>query len=84
MEYMDNNLSYKNEINLKIIVLGKRSIGKSYFCKQINLNYSKFKKWNLIYAPTDEFEFYKFNIKLRNKYLVYQYMILLNKEFIKL
>ena len=50
------NYCLMEKINWKII-----------FCNWINSNYSKFKKGNLIYVPTDEFEFYKFIIKLRNK-----------------
>ena len=67
MEFLEPKQTYKNQITLKVITVGKSLIGKSFFCNRINLNYTKFQQLNLTYIPTIGFEFYKKVIKLRNK-----------------
>ena len=67
MEFLDNDLRFEEEIQLRVIIIGKVKIGKSFFCNRINLNYSKYQKLNLHYIQTVAVEFYKILIKLRNK-----------------
>ena len=67
MEFLDKKLIFENEIKLKFIIIGKTQIGKSFFSNRINLNYSKYQKLNLNYLQTIGLDFYKINIKFRNK-----------------
>ena len=36
MEFLDPEQEYKNQISLKTLIVGKLSIGKSFFCNRIN------------------------------------------------
>ena len=67
MEFLDPEQEYKNQISLKTLIVGKLSIGKSFFCNRINLNYTKFQQLDLKYIATIGFDYYKKVIKLRNK-----------------
>ena len=67
MEFLDPEQEYKNQISLKTLIVGKLSIGKSFFCNRINLNYTKFQQLDLKYMETLGFDYYKKVIKLRNK-----------------
>ena len=67
MEFLEPKQTYKNQITLKVITVGKSLIGKSFFCNRINLNYTKFQQLDLKYIATIGFDYYKKVIKLRNK-----------------
>ena len=66
MELLDPEQTYENQINLKVMIVGKQKTGKSLFLKRINLNYTEFRQLNLDYIATQGFEFIKKVIKLRN------------------
>ena len=68
MEFLDPEQTYEHQISLKVQIVGKFSIGKSFFCNRINLNYTKFQQLNLKYIPSNGIAFYNKVIKLRNKF----------------
>ena len=72
MEFLDPEQTYENQISLKVQIVGKFSIGKSFFCNRINLNYTEFQQLNLKYIATIGFEFYKKAFKYRNKFFLLQ------------
>ena len=67
MEFLEPEQTYENQISLKVQIVGKFSIGKSFFCNRINWNYTKFQQLNLKYIPSNGIKFYNKVIKLRNK-----------------
>ena len=72
MEFLDHNQEYENQIIIKAIIVGKSTIGKTFFYNRINLNYTKFQQINLKYITTLGFEFYLKAVKYRNKYFLIQ------------
>ena len=68
MEFLDPEQTYENQTILKLIIVGKSEIGKSFFCNRINLNYTKFQHLDLEYRETIGFEIYKKAFKLKNKF----------------
>ena len=70
MEYLDEGINYSDEISVKVIVLGKSLVGKSFSLNRMkNKNYLEFKDSNQVYISTIGFEFYLKKIKINNKVL---------------
>ena len=72
MEYLDAEKQYPCDIALKVVIVGKSSTGKSFFCSRIGLNYSQFQKY-LRYDPTIGIDSLKKTIKFLNK--IYELLI---------
>ena len=66
MEFLDPDKEYENQIQLIVLIVGKSSIGKSCFCKRLNLSYTKFQQLNLRYEASIGFEYHKKVFKLKN------------------
>ena len=69
MEFLDNGTNYKNEIFLKIAIVGKRYTGKTIFTSRlISKNYPEFSKLSLEYARSRRgFKDHSIKVKIKNK-----------------
>ena len=83
MEFLDPEQTYKNQITLKVITVGKSLIGKSFFCNRINLNYTKFQQLDLKNDPTIGFELYKKAFKLKNNIFLTEIYVTCGQEAYK-
>ena len=69
MEFLDNDTIYKNEILLKIAIVGKRYTGKTIFISRLNSkNYPEFSTLSLEYERSRKgYKDYSKKVKIKNQ-----------------